>query len=222
VSHKTNSRDHVDFLEVGDVYFAYRPRVAEDRPEGSEDVQRLYVIMQPQGMGKTRRLVIGGKRLPRAEEHERLWGFVDAVGARPEEIRDQLKAEQYETKTRGKREVPEARPAGEGKYALVRHNDHTHFVYQLELPREPGEVQSELNLAPESSFIISVKDPEQPSPQGLGRREDQKPDLPPHLRRLFRGRRFIDADPVDLLDQPGVEFILIGASTDLGRELGIE
>lgn len=222
MSHKTSSRDKVDILELGDIYFAYRPRVAEDRVEGIEDVQRLYVIMQPQGEPKTRLLVVGGKRMPQADEHERLWGFVDEVSARPEAIRDELKAEQYETKTRGKRELPEARPVGEGKYAIVRHDDHTHLVYQLELPRQPGEVQEELNIAPEGSYIMSVKDPEQPSPPGLGRRAEQKPDLPSHLRRLFGGRRFIDVDPVDFLDHPGVELVLVGASADVGRELGID
>jgi hypothetical protein len=32
----------------------------------------------------------------------------------------------------------EAGPAGEGRYAIVDHDGHTHLVYALELPQEPG------------------------------------------------------------------------------------
>jgi hypothetical protein len=47
---------------------------------------------------------------------------------------------------------------------------------------------------------------------GLGRRK--RPQLPPSLRERFGGRRFIAANPPDLLDYEGVELVLIGAAED--------
>ena len=32
---------------------------------------------------------------------------------------------------------PPARPAAEGIYAIVRHGDHTHLAYVIELPQRP-------------------------------------------------------------------------------------
>ena len=43
-----------------------------------------------------------------------------------------------------------ARPAGEGKYAIVDHNKHTELVYVLELPKA-GEAQKELGIEKEAS-----------------------------------------------------------------------
>ena len=44
-----------------------------------EDVQRFYMVLKPEGRNGARLAVLGRKRLPQAEEHERIWGFVDAV-----------------------------------------------------------------------------------------------------------------------------------------------
>ena len=37
---------------------------------------------------------------------------------------------------------------------------------------------------------------------------------------MFRGRRFIPANPVKLLDHEHAEFVIIGASDDVAGELG--
>jgi hypothetical protein len=210
----------VRILEGGDIYFAYRPRVERKEAHQIEDVQRLFVILQPMRSSVVRRLVVGRKRLPRPDEHERYWGFVDEVADRPEAIEDDLERQRYRTRTRGERQVAEARPAGEGRYSLVAHDDHTHMVYALELPRRPGSVQAELDIQPEASYIVATKNPELPSRPGVGLSADRRADLPDPLEQRFHGRRFIPADP-ELLNQEGVEFVLIGASDDVEQELGI-
>jgi hypothetical protein len=103
-------------------------------------------------------------------------------------------------------------------YALVRHDDHTHLAYALELPSKPGEVQEELEILPEASYIITVKNPEQPSPPGVGLDEAQQAELPNRLEARFRGRRFVPVDPPEFLDPEGAELILIGAGR--GRDGG--
>jgi hypothetical protein len=122
----------------------------------------------------------------------------------------------------------------EGAYALARHGDHTHLAYRLEppdgrgappagRPMRAGAAQQELNIEPEASYIISVKNPRVPTPTGVGRPRPAAPvNLPDELQDRFRGRRFIPVDPPDFLDQPGVEFILIAAARDAAEELGLD
>jgi hypothetical protein len=210
-----------EVLERGEILFFYRPRVNRESVEGLQDVQRVSIVLLPRRRRVVRRLILGRKRLPDPQSHERFWGFVDEVADRPQEVEDELDREEYETRTRGLRVKPAARPAGEGVYGIVRHDDHTHLAYQLELPDQPGEVQRELNIEREASYIIAVKNPQAPSPPELGNRHLHA-QLPSELQRRFGNRRFIDADPPALLDFEGIEFILIGAAEDVRQELGVD
>src|SRR5262245_29131365 len=110
-------------IDTGRVYFFYRPRVQTSKVRGFEDVQRLVVILSSQRDKLYRSLVVGHKRLPdpAAAGREKFWGFVLSVSTDPEQVRAFLSEESYETKNRGKRRQPAARPAGEGSYAFVRH-----------------------------------------------------------------------------------------------------
>jgi hypothetical protein len=210
-------------IEQGNVYFLYRPKVDTGEAESVDYVQRLYMVLSPHGKARYRLIVLGRKRLPEIQGGgQRYWGFVDKVAKDPKALRTELEEQHYRTKTRGERSVPAARPAGEGVYALVRHGGHAHLAYALELPQRPGEVQEELNIEEEASYIVSVKNPEQPSPRGAGLGKAQKADFPKHLQERFAGRRFIDPDPPELLDHEGAEIVLIGARDDPREELGVE
>jgi hypothetical protein len=204
-------------LEDGDIYFLYRPRVGES----VDEVQRLLVVLRPWREQRLRLLVVGAKRLPRISEHERAWCFVDLVADRPEGLREALERRTYRTKTRGERSQPPARPAGEGAYSIVRHDGHTHLAYELERPSEPGEVQRELNIEREASYVVTVRNPQTPPPPGTGRPRREAPALPRNLLERFGTHRFIPLDPPDFLDHPGTELILIGAAEDASEELGV-
>ncbi|MBW3599832.1 MAG: hypothetical protein KY475_21495 [Planctomycetes bacterium] len=214
----------VTTLERGNLYFFYRPRVGEEEPEGPDDVQRLYLVQSVHGEDRYRLMILGRKALPDPSESggRRYWGFVDAVETDPKKIRDALGAEEYETKTRGRRKLPAARPAGEGIYRLVRHDDHTHLVYALELPEEPNEVQESFNIEEEASYIVSVKNPESGAPRGAGLSEERQAAYPQKLQEVFRGRRFSEVDPPDFLNHEGAEFVLVSAAEDVSKELGLE
>jgi hypothetical protein len=209
-------------LEDGDIYFFCRPRVDDEEVGSLDEVQRLLVAVRPWQRERVRLLVVGRRRLPGIAEHERAWVFVYLVTDRPEDLRAALDRRTYRTRTRGERVQPPARPVGEGAYAIVRHHDHTHLAYQLELPRQLGEPQRELHLDHEASYVISVKNPDVPSPPGIGRPRAGPVALPPELLERFHGRRFVPLDPVDFLDHPGVELVLVGAADDPARELGID
>jgi hypothetical protein len=206
-------------LEEGDIYFLYRPRVEEEEVESLDEVQRLLVVLHPWRKQRLRLLIVGAKRLPGIDEHERTWCFVDKVVDRPEKLRESLDKRTYRTKTRGVRTQPPARPAGEGAYVIARHDGHTHLAYELERPCEPGEVQRELNIEREASYIIAVKNPQVPPLRRTGR---DSVALPRNLLDCFGTRRFIPLDPPDYLDYPGIELVLIGAAEDASDELGID
>jgi hypothetical protein len=211
-----------DVLERGNIYFIYRPKVEHTSAAGLQDIQRFFVILSPSGKARYRLLLIGRKKLPAiADDHERSWGFVQKVARNPEEVEDELDRLTYSTQTRGERHLSPARPAGEGVYTIARHDTHTHLAFALELPERPGQVQQELNIPVEGSYIITVKNPDVDAPPGVGLPEEDRADLPQRLRRRFHGRRFIPVDPPDFLDREGTEFILIGADEDVFEELGV-
>lgn len=209
---------HIEVLERGDIYFAYRPRVGIEAAAGQEDVQRLYMILSPRYKDLYRLITIGRKELPEVEASERNLGFVKMVGRNPDDVEDELDEEAYRTKTRGARLLSAARPAGEGVYEIAKHGGHTHLAYKLELPKRPGKVQEEFNIEEEGSYIITVKNPEKTAPVA-GLNEVQKAEFPERLKKRFGGRSFVNAEPTEFLDYEGAEFVLVGAREESYIEL---
>src|ERR1017187_6255441 len=153
----TDRRSSIKVLERGDIFFLFRPNVDEFAPAGLIDIRRFYLVLHPEGSGRFRLIAIGKKRLPGQDDGvQRHWGFVDGVFSTPEQLREAADG------LSGMRELNEEnlRPAGEGVYALVRHGNHTHLAYVLELPPHPGEVQKAFNIQPEDRFVVAVKNPE--------------------------------------------------------------
>lgn len=210
-------------LEQGNIYFFYRPKIEQEAPESVADVQKLYMVLSPNDKSRYRLTIIGRKHLPDVSESaQRFWCFVQKVFDRPDSLRKELEETTYTTKTRGTRTLPAARPAGEGVYRILRHDNHTHLVYALELPRQPGDVQEAFGIAQEASFIVSVKNPDKASPTHVGLQGEEKAAYPKRLQEAFQERRFADLDPPEFLDYPGTEFLVVAAAEDVGAELGID
>lgn len=216
-------QDEVEVLESGNIYFIYRPKVEDEDVESLDDVQRFNLVLKPHGRRIYRMLVIGRKQLPdTSRQGDQSWGYVEAVTDNPEKIEHSLRAHRYQTKTRGRRTLPAARPVGEGVYQIVQHGDHTHLAYALELPSTPGEAQSELNIEPEGNYILQIKNPTKSSPGSADLPRQEKASLPEKLQAHFGNRRFASAGATALLNYEGIELLLIGASDDLAEDLGIE
>lgn len=214
----------VKVLERGDLFLFYTPVVNDPEVEGVGDVQRLYMVMRPQKENKYRFIIVGQKVLPTIEQKgatRRNWAFVDFVTKDASKIREQFAEKTYETKTEGTQHRGPARPAAEGRYNITTHGDHTHLAYVLELPVDPGLAQQELRVKDEASYLISIKNPERAAP-AAGLDEDRQADFPAHLQKLFGGNKWGDVRDTRLLDYPGAEILLIGASTDVEEELGIK
>jgi len=126
----------------------------------------------------------------------------------------------YTTETRGKRRLAAAAPAGERKYVIVKHDNHTELTYILELPDIPGPTQREFEIKKEASYIISVKNPDI---KVLGFTASEKnPEYPKNLKEKFGDRRWINVEDPDLLNYENTQLLLIGArKKDVEEELGI-
>jgi hypothetical protein len=141
---------------------------------------------------------------------------------KPEDIQKELLPTEYETETRGKRAVGPATPAGEGKYAIVKHDNHTELAYVLELPQVPGPTQKEFEIRKEASYIVSVKNPDI-SIRGFAAFEKRKPQYPSSIKQKFGDKRWINVEDPDLLNYENTQILLIGArKKDVQEELGID
>lgn len=206
--------------------------------EGGHGKEKVNVEERP----LLRLIVMGKKSLPDPAKHGRpFWGYVDLVTTDVQDIKDALRGADYETKTRGKRHQSAARALGEGVYRIVKHDapggrggrTHTHLVYKLELPLPSaqggedgvGEPQEAMNVEPEASFLVQIKNPAQGGSGGGGfggLQGKRKAAYPEHLQGRFGSNRYAPADPPDLLNYEGCELLLISASDDVEEELGLE
>jgi hypothetical protein len=208
-------------LERGDVFFFYRPKVDAHEVRSLDDVARFFFIMDPDELDWDRMVVVGRKRLPDTERHERAWALVAEVAASAEDVRDDLGPRVYRTRTRGVRVRPAARPVGEGRYVVADHDGHTHLAYGLELPPEPLEAQQVFGIDRQASYVVAVRNPTMPAPPGAGLPRVGRVELPPELLRRFGARRWLPVEDRALLDHPGVQLVLIGADEAAEEELGV-
>jgi hypothetical protein len=221
-------REKSQVVEHGDIFFFYRPKVGKEEVDDIEDVQRFYMITAPEGKdSKYRLFILGRKQLPEIVERkstseERNWALNTLTTNNPEDIRMELLAAEYETETKGKKRVAAAVPAGEGKYSIVMHDNHTELAYTLELPEVPGPTQNEFEIKKEASYIVSVKNPDIQIP-GFKAFEKRKPQYPESIKKEFGDRRWINVEDPKLLNYENTQILLIGArKKDVEEELGID
>lgn len=204
-----------NIIEKGDIYFFYRNKIEITRAENLDDVQRLYLVtVSDESDDKGRMFVVGKKRMPKMNGQEsgaQEW-MMNVMTGKPKMIGEELAPKEYETETRGDRRITAAFPVGEGRYALVEHEDHTALAYRLVHPQKPGKAQKEMHLRPEAVYLISVRNPEL-HVQGF---PDEKPGYPESLKKLFADKRWIDISKPALLDYENAQFVLIGAHESLG------
>jgi hypothetical protein len=214
----------VQIMEKGNIIFFYRPKRGITHPRRPEDLERAYFMLLPDDQkAHANRLfnvahgvfpwVVPGKALP----EERDWAFVMDASSDPKSVLNALEKDvPGAPEPADKRARPWARPVGEGRYAIATHDDHTHLAYSLWEPRHPGEVQEELKVESEASYIISIKQPDAPSEIELS----EKPGYPTKLQKMFDGHRWIPVLPTDFLDYKYTQVLLIGARTNVQEELG--
>jgi hypothetical protein len=148
----------------------------------SNNLIRQKATKEEEEGSRYRLFVIGKKSLPEirtteARWSERYWAKVGGIFEGPQELTSELLADEY-------RKGDAARPVGEGKYVIVKHQDHVELAYVLEMPEEPGEAQNELGIEKEASYIISVINPKAPVPEGYPSSEEP-PNYPESILKEF-------------------------------------
>jgi hypothetical protein len=213
----------VNTLERGRVQFLYRPRVEMQEPDELADVQRLLVLLSPDGAAFERAIAIGRKRVPPSSRRDRFWGFVDLVLTHYD-MHAALGAQVYVTNTRGLRHLPAARPFAWGTYDITTHGDHSHLRWHVETTEADDSVAADVHLESDADYIVTVANPD-PVVWGFLQPPDLQTALfddlelhvtiptpfPPPLQDRFRGRRFVQLDGTEWLDHPGAELVFIGA-----------
>jgi uncharacterized protein DUF2795 len=224
--------DRSEVIEQGDMFFFYRPKVDAEEVENIKDVQRFYMVTSAKEKKKQKEIyrlfLIGQKQLPEIVEgkstsEEKNWALNIVTTFNPDDIHKEFLPAEYTTETRGKRRLAAAVPAGEGKYVIVKHDNHTELAYILELPETAGPTPREFEIKKEASYIISVKNPEINIPSFSAFSSDKKPQYPKHLKEKFEDRRWINVEDSELINYENTQLLLIGAKKkDVEQELGID
>jgi hypothetical protein len=224
-----HNNNESEILEQGDIYFFYRPKKGAEEVKGIEDVRRFFMVTAREEGNNSksslyRLFVIGKKSLPEVREtearaSERYWARVGGIFKDANELTRELLSDEF-------RRGDAARPVGEGKYVIIKHQNHTELAYILELPKEPGEAQKELGIEKEASYVISVINPKIPKQPNLPTIEEP-PKYPQEVLNEFNEtENFVSlSKDTKFIDYQNAQIILIGAREGrdvIKSEIGIE
>lgn len=216
-----------NILERGIIYFFTRNRVGIEDSSDVGDLQRTYFVLRPLtgdkiGEGpipdeKVNRLFALPKKTFPKSARDRFMTFVEKSNVTIKELKDTFfQGSEYETKTQGTRHQSPVAPIGEGVYAITRsEDDTTHLAYSLTIPEELGEVQKDLGLKDQGSFIMSIKNPERGGPANA--RLPEGPKFPKEIIEEFRGLAWGSVKP-KYLDYENAQILFIGEDIEKAVE----
>ncbi|EIW66815.1 hypothetical protein M231_01418 [Tremella mesenterica] len=233
-------------LEAGHIYFMYRPKVDAEEVESIDDVSKFHILLIPTSAPHDhahfhRIISVGKKKMPDpGAKHQVIWGSMVGVGNDKSALKDAFGAYDYDTKTRGTRHQPAARPAARGHYILhspqdtladsPEHNRQRDYkvllAYEITTPAAEafGEVQKELGLALKDAVALQVKDPNADAgsnPRAASLPKEKRASYSTELQELFKNRRFIPANPPAFLSYTGTELLIISSPHELEESLGV-
>lgn len=215
-------------LEKGVIYFFTRNRVGIEDADSVGDLQRTFFVLRPMPKGaklgdgaledqsNNRLFALPKKAFPKSH-NDRFMAFVEKANTTIKDLKKSFfAADEYETKTQGTRRTEPVTPIAEGVYAITRTEDRTtHLVYSTTIPSELGEVQEDLGIKSQGSFIISVKNPERSGPASASL--PQKPDFSKEIIEEFRGLAWSGVQP-KYLDHAYCQILLIGEDMSSGTQ----
>ncbi|KAL6707841.1 hypothetical protein ACN47E_003741 [Coniothyrium glycines] len=217
-----------NIVEKGVIYFFTRNRVGIEDADSVGDLQRTFFVLRPMPVGaklgdgalpdqkNNRLLALPKKAFPKSHS-DRFMAFVEKANVTIADLKESFfAANEYETKTQGTRRIDPVTPIAEGVYAITRTEDRTtHLVYSTTIPSDIGEVQEDLGIKSQGSFIISVKNPERSGPASASL--PQKPDFSKEIIDEFRGLAWSEVKP-KYLDHAYCQILLIGEDMSKGTE----
>ncbi|KAH7106646.1 hypothetical protein BKA62DRAFT_687760 [Auriculariales sp. MPI-PUGE-AT-0066] len=229
----TTENGETTVLEKGILYFFARPKVdVGDQPHSVNDIQRSFLVLRPlmdedeetkvaSPDAECRILVLPKKTMPNARRHDRVLTFVKSSPISVKDVSEQFMSSTYTTKTKGERTQPAAVPIAEAVYALVQAHGGsvTHLIYLLTVPEADkiDEVQKELGVVSQGSFVAQVRNPTFSAPPSAGVPNSAK--FPEEIMNEFEGRRWGALHPKHLAYEHA-EILLIGVHNDIEHEEG--
>jgi hypothetical protein len=169
----------VEILERGAVSFLAVPRPGA---EAAAEVERLFLVLAPDGKRPLRRLSVRRRRLPDPSRPQRFLAHVDRIATVAARLTEDV---------RGAEGEPGSRVLAVGRYALARHRDHVHLAYALARACARGARANAVGVAAGASFVLCVF----------------RRSLPP-TRRPAAGAALAPATP-ERLDVLGAELALV-------------
>jgi hypothetical protein len=202
-------------LETGNAIFGYRPRAVVRDLRNSDDLAHAYLLLFPDDPTRhpNRLLTFACGYLPPVIPdfdlpEERGWAVVTAASPAPDAV---AAAFWHDVPLPFGQPPPAAAPiprvAGAARYSLAHRDDQTYLAYVLQRPATLGVAQQVLLLDQAASYRLRIKEPNVPVGLGLM----AQPSYPPDLAERFDGHVSIPADPVDFLDYPWTQVLLIAA-----------
>lgn len=220
---RTATAELATTIEQGSVTMLYRPRVEEQHPSDLGDVQRLLILLSPDGGTFDRAIAVGRKRMPRSARRDRFWGFVDLV-LTPNDMTAALDAQVYGTRTHGLRHLPAARAFASGTYEITTHRDHVHLRWQVSRITDDDPIAFGVDVENDADYIVTVANPDvtvwgltEPPELQTALFDDLElhvtipAPFPPNLQQRFGNRRYAHLDTTEWLDHPGAELVFVGA-----------
>lgn len=201
-------------LEDGDVFFFYRPLT--EPAHGPHDVAALGFVMHPLGQRRYRLINLDTPVLPSEEDaYGFVSGAVENVTAREALIKKRLGETHRQASKDRLITIPAARACAEGVYSFVPHGGHVYFVYLLELPSSPSDVQHRLGIEREGAYLLGVYNPEY---FGEEARPESVPRYPPELRRRLGTRRVLFGNTVEFLNKEHTRIGLFARTSEVARQ----
>ncbi|CAM0117359.1 hypothetical protein RSOCI_03305 [Rhabdochlamydiaceae symbiont of Dictyostelium giganteum] len=177
-------------LEKGDIYFFYW--LDEDK---KEDNQFFFVLRnQPEGLYRV--ITLQNGHMPDMKEHHVQKGVMAHTATHLDHLQAYFK--------RQKKDPSDflfkiANAMGEGKYLILKWGKSTHLLYSLEdLDHAHQEALSHFGVASQGIFMLQIKNPHYEEAEAK------------NLFNRLNGQQFIPLDPVELLNEEGIEVLMIG------------
>ncbi|KAI7645641.1 hypothetical protein KC318_g19919, partial [Hortaea werneckii] len=197
-----------------------------DDPGNASEIQRSYMVLRPLPPGakitegaiqdvSNNRLVALPKKVWPKSGRDRFMVFVEKASTSMDTLKDEFfQGSEYSTKTTGTRHTPPVTPIGEGVYAISYSGQGratTHLSYMMTIPQEIGDVQKDVGLREQGSFILSTKNPNSSAPANA---IPAAPEYPKDILDEFGSRGWLPTKPQHL-DYANACTLLIGESSAL-------
>ncbi|GAB4849606.1 hypothetical protein Ancab_004401 [Ancistrocladus abbreviatus] len=228
---KVHSEPEIQIQERGEIFFFYRPKVNMEEARSSEDVQRLYMVLRPESGERPVEqkqspdsVKEGSKAAAEAELASHSVHQGEGGGRGVQEVNIEKEA-LFRLMVIGKKSLPDPHQKGTPYWGFVEMVTAKIDDIRAALQGEEYDTSTRGRRHKAPSRAVGEGIYQQPQQGGGGYRGIQnkrKAVFPAHLQGLFGNKRFCPADPPDLLNYEGCEFLLISASDDIEEELGLE